>query len=132
MAESAPDTPLLSPDGFFVIMNSTALSHSLPKLRTCAMKRDCISPRGSAWKGGTKTKREDTKTIRHRFDMSAISTELFKAYGSSWASRGDSEVVHKFKRTYTKIEEGEFGLELMWSFQCSPLKAEFDPSKIVR
>ena len=123
------EAPLLSPDGYFIVMNSSALSLSLPKLRTCALKRGCISPKGASWKG-VKTTKGDNRTIRHHYDISAISAELYKAYGSSWLP--NEQVEKKFKRIYTKISEGDFGLELMWSFQCNPLKREFDLAKIVR
>ncbi|XP_072036353.1 uncharacterized protein [Amphiura filiformis] len=123
------EAPLLSPDGYFIIMNSSALSLSLPKLRTCALKRGCVSPRGASWKG-VKTTKGDERTIRHHYDISAISAELYKAYGSSWLA--NDEVEKKFKRIYTKISEGDFGLEMMWSFHCNPLKREFDLAKIVR
>ncbi|XP_072048670.1 uncharacterized protein [Amphiura filiformis] len=125
---SINQAPLLSNDGYFIMMNSTAFSHSVPMLRTCALNRACISPRDASWKGVKTAKDRSKKTIRHHYDISAISAVIYKTYGLSWLP--NDEIYKKFRRIYTKIVEGDFGLELMWSFQCNPLKQEFNLAKI--
>ncbi|XP_071803738.1 uncharacterized protein [Asterias amurensis] len=126
LSKSKSKGPIASGDMLLFVMNSTLFNEAIPNLRKCFLKAKCISPPGSVWR----LKKPSKKLHLHHFDLSALSTMMYKTYNENWSPSDD--VRRLMKRLYVVLDEGDPIHELPWSFRCNPPKEEFDPAKMLQ